>query len=83
MKWRSVEFDDERNWRDTRIGVGGIAVKIGVAAGKSVEGGVSLWYILEDGMERKGQVMETTMWKAEMKTTRRTYLKTFASGPCL
>jgi hypothetical protein len=57
-------------------------VKIGVAAGKSVEGGVSLWCILEDGIERKGQVMETTTWKTEMKTTRRTYLKAFASGPC-
>ena len=37
-------------------------------------------YILED-IERTGGVMEITTWKAEMKMTRRTYPKAFASAP--
>ena len=45
-KWKSVEPEEPT------IG-GGVVVTIAVAAGESVGGGVSLWCILEYGMERK------------------------------
>jgi hypothetical protein len=47
VKWKSVECEEPT--------IGGVAVTIAVAAGESVGGRVSLWCILEDGMERKGE----------------------------
>ena len=47
-KWKSVEPEEPT------IG-GGVVVTIAVAVGESVGGGVSLWCILEYGMERKGE----------------------------
>jgi hypothetical protein len=47
VKWKSVESEEPT--------IGGVAMTITVAAGESVGGGVSLWCILEDGMERKGE----------------------------
>ena len=56
-KWKSVESEEPT------IG-GGVAVTIAVAAGESVGGGVSLWCILEYGMERKCE-----SWKRHDKLT--------------
>ena len=62
--------------------VGGVVVKIGVAAGESVEGWSQFVVHIRGWNGRKGQVMEMTTWKAEMKMTQRTYLKAFAFAPC-
>jgi hypothetical protein len=55
VKWKSVESEEST--------IGGVAMTITVAAGESAGGGVSLWCMLEDGME-KGE-----SWKRHDKLT--------------